>query len=115
MAWLHLHCNGATNHLSHRSVGRFFACKKQSETVVWARSEDTGSGGKAPPFLTSTMDEGEWPASCPCRITPGERAPGTQLIVWVGPRAGLDAVKKLNILPCRESNQGPPARSSTDS
>jgi hypothetical protein len=42
-----------------------------------------GSGGIAPPFLTS--------ASCPCRFTPGERAPGTHWIGgWVGSRAGLE-------------------------
>jgi hypothetical protein len=50
-----------------------------------------GSGGIAPLFLTSALDEGEWFASRPCRFTPGERAPGTHWIGGcVGPRAGLD-------------------------
>jgi hypothetical protein len=53
------------------------------------------SGGIAPPFLTSALDEGEWWASRPCRFTPGERAPGTHRIGdWVGPTAGLDDVKR---------------------
>jgi hypothetical protein len=32
-------------------------------------------------FLTSALVEGEWLASRPSRITPGERAPGTR---WIG-------------------------------
>jgi hypothetical protein len=59
------------------------------------RHEDVwGSGGIAPPFLTSELDGGEWPASCPSRFTPGERVPGTHWTGgWVSPRAGLDAVE----------------------
>jgi hypothetical protein len=41
-----------------------------------------GSWSIAPPFLTSALDGDEWSASCPCRFTPGERAPGTFLIGW---------------------------------
>jgi hypothetical protein len=49
---------------------------------------------KAPPFLTSALDEGEWSASRPCRFNPRERAPSTHWIGgWVNPRAGLDAVE----------------------
>jgi hypothetical protein len=42
----------------------------------------------------------------PGRFTTRERAPDTHWIgVWVGPRAGLDAVKKIKIpSPCRDSN-----------
>jgi hypothetical protein len=74
-----------------------------------------GSGGVAPPFLTSALDGGEWSASRPARFTPGERAPGTHWITdWVGPRAGLDTAKKREIsCPCRESNSNRPARSSS--
>jgi hypothetical protein len=44
------------------------------------------SGGIAPPFLTSALDEGEWSASRSCRFTPGERALGTHYIGgWVDP------------------------------
>jgi hypothetical protein len=44
-------------------------------------------------FLTSTLDRGEWLASLSTRFTLGVRAPGTHSVgVWVGPRAGLDAV-----------------------
>jgi hypothetical protein len=42
-------------------------------------------------FLISALVGGEWLASCPCRFTPGERAPGTHWIGgWVDPRAGLN-------------------------
>jgi hypothetical protein len=57
------------------------------------------SGGTAPPFLTSTLDGGEWSASRPASFTPVERAPG---IHWIGgrvdPRAGLDDVEKRKFL-----------------
>jgi len=37
------------------------------------------------------LDGGEWPASRPGLLTPGERASGAHLIEgWVGSRAGLD-------------------------
>jgi hypothetical protein len=46
-------------------------------------------------FLTSALVGGQWPASRPCRFTPGERAPGTHFIGgWVDPRAGLDDMEK---------------------
>jgi hypothetical protein len=47
------------------------------------------SGGTASPFLTSALDEGEWPASRPCRFTPGIHC----IRDWVDPRAGLDAME----------------------
>jgi hypothetical protein len=34
-----------------------------------------GSGGIAPPFLTSALGGGDWSAPCCGRFTPGERAP----------------------------------------
>jgi hypothetical protein len=50
-------------------------------------------------FLTSALAGGQQSASRPCRFTPGERAPGTQWIEgWVGPRAGMDDVKKRKFL-----------------
>jgi hypothetical protein len=53
-----------------------------------------GSGGVAPPFLTSILDGGEWSDSSPSRFTPGERALGTHCIEgWVSPRAGLGAME----------------------
>jgi hypothetical protein len=56
--------------------------------------------------LTSALDGGEWPASCPGRFTPRERAPRTHWIGgWVGPRAVLDAMVKRKIPgSSRESN-----------
>jgi hypothetical protein len=62
------------------------------------------SGGIAPPFSVSTIDEGESPASCPRRFTAGDTDPGTHWIGgWVGTRVGLDAVKR-KIVRCPESN-----------
>jgi hypothetical protein len=58
-----------------------------------------GSGCIAPTFLISALIGGEWSASHPGRFTPGERAPGTHWIGgWVGPRFGLDDVKKRKFL-----------------
>jgi hypothetical protein len=66
-----------------------------------------GTGGIAPPFLTSALDGGEWSASRTCHFTPGEKAPGTHWIGGhVGPRAGLDAVEKRKILHFWKSNLG---------
>jgi hypothetical protein len=44
-----------------------------------------GSGGIAPPFLTSALDGGEWSASRPCRFTPGERSDGLHIQSRHGP------------------------------
>jgi hypothetical protein len=62
-----------------------------------------GSGGIAPPFLTSALDGGERSASLPGRFTFGEGTSGTRWIGgWVGPRSGLDTAKKRKILHCLE-------------
>jgi hypothetical protein len=67
-----------------------------------------GSGVIALPFLTSTLDGGEWSASHPGRFTPRKRAPGTHWIGgWVGPRAGLDDVEKRKVLPLLGIEPGP--------
>jgi hypothetical protein len=54
-----------------------------------------GSGGIAPPILTSALDGDKWPASCPGRFISSERLLGTH---WIGgcvdTRAGLNAVAK---------------------
>jgi hypothetical protein len=72
-----------------------------------------GCRGIAPPFLTSVLDGGEWSASRSGRFIPGEGASGTHWMGgWVGPRAGLDRVKKSKIsFSCRELNPGRPGRS----
>jgi hypothetical protein len=58
-----------------------------------------GYGGIAPPFLTSALDGGEWSASSLGRFTPKEIAVGIHWIRGrVGPRTGLDAVKKRKTL-----------------
>jgi hypothetical protein len=44
-------------------------------------------------FLTSALVGGEWSTSRPGRFIPGERAP--EPIGWVGPRTGLDEVKRI--------------------
>jgi hypothetical protein len=49
-------------------------------------------------FLTSALDEGEWPASHPSRLTPGERVPGTHWIGgWVDPTGRLEFVEKRKL------------------
>jgi hypothetical protein len=64
-------------------------------------------GGAAPPFLTPALHGDEWSASFLSRFTLAEISPVTRCIGhWVGPRAGLDSVKKRKTLPCRESNTG---------
>jgi hypothetical protein len=56
------------------------------------------SGGIAPPFLTSTLDGGEWSASRPSRFTHEERDPCTLCTgSWVGPTVGLVTVEKRKI------------------
>jgi hypothetical protein len=66
------------------------------------------SGGIAPPFLTSALEGGEWSDSRPCRFNAGKSAPGTHWIGgWVGPRAGLDAMEKINILRLPGIEPGP--------
>jgi hypothetical protein len=47
-----------------------------------------GSGGIAPPFLTSALDEGEWSAVCPGRFTAGTGN-------CVGPTASLHAIQNI--------------------
>jgi hypothetical protein len=50
-------------------------------------------------ILTSALSVGEWLASRPGRLTPGERASGTHWMGgWVGPRTGLDDVEKRKSL-----------------
>jgi hypothetical protein len=65
--------------------------------------------------LTSALIGDEWSGSCPGRITPGERSPGTHWIGgWVGPSTGLDDVGRRKILPLPELKLQPlcrPARS----
>jgi hypothetical protein len=57
-----------------------------------------GSGCIVPRILILELDGSEWSVSRPCHFAPRERATGTQWIgVWVGPRAGLDAVVKRKI------------------
>jgi hypothetical protein len=67
-----------------------------------------GSGGIAPPLLTSVLDGGEWSVSRPCRFNPGEGAPGTHWIGgWVGPKAGLEAVEETKNLALPGIEPGP--------
>jgi hypothetical protein len=44
--------------------------------------------------LTWALAGGEWSNASPGRFTPEERAPGSNWIGWVDPRAGLDDVEK---------------------
>jgi hypothetical protein len=57
-----------------------------------------GSGGIAPPFLTTTLDGGEWSASLYGRFIPEGKVPGINWRGgWEGSR-GLDAMGKIQIL-----------------
>jgi hypothetical protein len=50
-------------------------------------------------FLTLALVGGEWWASHPSHVNPGERAPSTHLIGgWVGRRADLDDVERRKFL-----------------
>jgi hypothetical protein len=66
-------------------------------------------------FLNSALVDGEWLASRPCLLTPGEKFPSTHRIGgWVGPIAGLGSVemRKFLTLPGLELRPlGRPARS----
>jgi hypothetical protein len=61
-------------------------------------------------FLTSALDGGEWSASRPDALCPGERTLDTHCTGgWVGPRAGLDTEVRGKIhCPCRGSNPDHP-------
>jgi hypothetical protein len=48
-------------------------------------------------LLASAVVGGEWSASCPGRFTPEQKTPRYPL-ARVGPRAGLDGVKKRKFL-----------------
>jgi hypothetical protein len=51
-------------------------------------------------LFTSALARGKWSVSRPGHFTPGERASDTLWIGdWVGPRAGLDNMKKILDLP----------------
>jgi hypothetical protein len=60
-----------------------------------------GSGGIAHAFLTSALVGGAWFASRPGRFIPRERAPGTHLIGWVGPRSDWTVILKVLMLKTR--------------
>jgi hypothetical protein len=50
-----------------------------------------GSGGIAPPFLTSALDGGEWSASRSGRFITRERPPPLSGTHWIGGRVGPDS------------------------
>jgi hypothetical protein len=53
---------------------KFFMC------LINYHKDGSGSGGIAPPFLTSSLDEGERSVSSPDHFTAGEIDPGINLI-----------------------------------
>jgi hypothetical protein len=70
------------------------------------REDVLGSGGRAPPFLSSVPDLGALSASRPGCFTPGERDHGTYCIGgWVGSRAGLGVVEWRKISLSSAGNQ----------
>jgi hypothetical protein len=74
--------------------------------INWISTHEDILGTGAPLFLTAVLDEGERPASRPCRFTLGETAASTHYKGgWVGPRARLDFMEMRKIAgPSRESN-----------
>jgi hypothetical protein len=81
--------------------------------VAWQRVDHIryiilGIGDIAPLYVTSTLDEGEWSAARPGRLTPRGRDPGTH---WVGglmgPRAVMEATEKRKIFPLPELEPRP--------
>jgi hypothetical protein len=80
-----LHVSAALPHPRERVQCSQWIGKVKGKVVpheaVW------GSRDKAPPFLTATLDGGEWSASRTGHFTPRERAPSTHWIKgWVGPQ-----------------------------
>jgi hypothetical protein len=76
-------------------------------TFLLHHEDVCGSGGVAPPFLTSKIYGGNWLASRPCRFIPRERAPYSHWIGGpVGPRAGLEALKWIKVF-APDGNQTP--------
>jgi hypothetical protein len=57
-----------------------------------------GSEGKAPPFLTSGLDGGEWSASRLSRITAGKGSPVSigEEAEWTQLRSGHCGLEKIN-------------------
>jgi hypothetical protein len=94
--------------LSWQGKGKFVISQALCHEDIWR------SGGIAPSFLTSALDECDWSPPHPCHFTPGERAPGIHCIGgWVSPRFGLDCldiVEKRNILHCQKMNPCCPDR-----
>jgi hypothetical protein len=59
-----------------------------------------GSGYTDTRILELELVGGEWSASRPSRISPGERSSSTRRVGgWMGPRTGLDDVEKRKIMP----------------
>jgi hypothetical protein len=57
------------------------------------------------PFLTSALDGGEWPVSCPGPFAPWEWATGTHCIRgWKGFRTGMDNMDQKIKVPWRKLN-----------
>jgi hypothetical protein len=84
--------------------------KTTGNVVIESRNEHVwGSGGIALPFLTSTVDGGEWLASRSFRFTPQKRASGLHYVgSWVGShiQSRQCTVKKKKFCHRRESNSG---------
>jgi hypothetical protein len=77
-----------------------------TKVIAWLCTAWRRIGGAAVQLhslVTSTLNKSERSIQAPAA---GERTPGTSRVGdWVGPRGGLDALKKTEIVcPCRNSN-----------
>jgi hypothetical protein len=89
-------------HTTCRNLIRSTNAFKSGKNNSLSDEDIRGSGGTAPPFLTSEIDEGVWSALLHGRFTPGTQ----QIRGWVGPSAGFDVVEKRKNLPLKALRRG---------
>jgi hypothetical protein len=91
LTWLTVSCNVTltlTLTVPVLTLTKHYAMKASGRVDLWIHV-----------FLSSALVGGEWSASRPCHLIPGERAPGTHWTgAWVGPTAGVEDMDKWKFL-----------------